>query len=69
MSQADLRRVRALDAEGNELVTSGELPEGTMRHEGELDDLPLLGPWCVEVTDAGGKVTREWYPNPPKEDE
>ena len=69
VSQAAFRRVRLLGAEGNELVTSGELPEGTMQHKGELESLPLIGPWCVEVTDAGGEVTRQWYPAPPKEGE
>ena len=66
VSGAPLESVRLLDADGQELAASGALAEGTDEFEGSVEGLPLVGPYCVEAKTTDGKLTREWYPEPPE---
>jgi len=61
---APLARVRLLDADGNELA--GGDPAGAAEFAGVTEDLPLIGPYCVEAAAADGTVVREWYPEAPE---
>jgi len=66
VSGAPLESVRLVDVAGEELASSGAVPAGTDEFENTVEGLPLVGPYCVEVKGADGKVTREWYPEPPE---
>ena len=66
VSAAPLESVRLLDADGQELASSGVLAEGNDEFESSVEGVALIGPYCVEVKSTDGKMTREWYPEPPE---